>query len=623
MFGSGPEREPPHRAAPSAGGPTRFGHEGVVALPLDNATDTLHALAVELAGAADTAAVIEVVTAHCAPLLRASMVTVSTVESDGDTLRLMSSVNTPTPAVLAFDTHETGLRLPAGDALRSGEPVVLRSMDELHERYPSLADVDLDHNALCVLPLVRGDETVGVLGLGWCDAEDMTADVVELSYAVAEVCAAALHRAVGAEHPGRERTRAEAVLANVRSLQAVAAELAHTVDLSQAAAVVLEHAVTALGAEAGTLNVLDEDGAECTQIATVGLDGTEVAALTSWQVRDSSLARELLRTGLPILVPDSENLRRRFPDLVTPEPPQEAWATLLLTSGCRNLGIVSIGWREPREFASEDVSLLQTLADHLAAALDRHRLMSSNDALLTESTRVAETLQRSLMPGPLPEWPGVTMAAGLQPAELGTEVCGDFYDAFPARDGSLVVVIGDVAGRGVTAAGLTGMVRHTLRALARDMPPSEALSRLNRALVEASWADEPRLLTTAMLRLTRIEDGVRAEISLAGHCLPVVVRGRVAEHVGAPGMLLGAFADVRIGTATVDLSPGDLLLLHTDGVTEARRHGVEFGEARLLKLLSAMADPRPDDTVEHVLGSVDWYRTTAPDDMAVLVIRAT
>ncbi|MFC6238896.1 SpoIIE family protein phosphatase [Longivirga aurantiaca] len=595
----------------------------MVALPIDNDTDALHALSVELAGAVDAAEVVEVITAHCAPLLRASMVTVSTVEDDGTTLRLVSSVNTPTPVVLAFDTHESGATLPAGDALRSGQPVVIRSVDELHERYPGLTEVDLEHNALCVLPLLRGEEPVGVLGLGWCDAAEMTAEVVELSQAVAEVCASALYRAVAAAHPGHDRTRSEAALASLRSLQAVAAELAHTVDLSQAAAVVLEHAVIALGAEAGALNVLDDDGTECTQIATVGLDGTEMAGLTSWQVRDSSLARELVRTGLPILITDSECLRRRFPDLVTQEPRQEAWATLLLTSGCRNLGIVSIGWREPREFSSEDVSLLQTLADHLAAALDRNRLMSSNDALLTESTRIAETLQRSLMPGPLPEWPGVTMAAGLQPAELGTEVCGDFYDAFPAVDGSLVVVIGDVAGRGVNAAGLTGMVRHTLRALARDMPPAEALYRLNRALVEGAWVDEPRLLTAAMLRLTRLDHGIRAEISLAGHCLPVVVRDRVAEHVGVPGMLLGAFADVRIGTVTVDLSPGDLLLLHTDGVTEARRHGVEFGESRLLKLLSAMTDPRPDDTVEHVLGSVDWYRTTAPDDMAVLVVRAT
>jgi serine phosphatase RsbU (regulator of sigma subunit) len=154
------------------------------------------------------------------------------------------------------------------------------------------------------------------------------------------------------------------------------------------------------------------------------------------------------------------------------------------------------------------------------------------------------------------------------------------------------------------------------------MSPVEALSRLNASLVEAAYAADPRLLTAAVVRLTRTEGGVRAEVSLAGHCFPVVVRQRTAEHVGQPGMLLGAFADVAIGSVEIDLAPGDLLVLHTDGVTEARRHGREFGEERLLKMLAAMTDPRPQETVDHVLGSVAWYRTTAPDDMAVLAVRA-
>jgi len=597
-------------------------HEGVGPLPLAQATEGLLELTVELAGAVDPAAILDVMTARCPELLGASMVTISLLQDDGRTLRLVSSVNTPTPVVVAFDTYDAEDLLPAGDALRSGRPVVARSVEELHARYPTMSSVDLEHVALCVLPMQVAGTQVGVLALGWCDAAQLDDEVVTLAEAVATVCASALTRALASEGTHREKSRSETALASLRSLQAVAAELAHTVDLTAAAGVVLEHAVAALGADAGLLNVLDEAETTATQIATVGIDGSLLATWTTWQVRESMLARELLRDGLPVLITDLADRRERFPDLDVHALPQEAWATLLLTSGCRHLGMVSIGWDRPRGFGSEDVALLQTLADHLAAALDRNRLMSTNEALLAESTRIAETLQRSLMPGPLPQWHGVSLAAGLQPAELGTEVCGDFYDGFLAVDGSLVLVIGDVAGRGVNAAGLTGMVRHTLRALARDMPPVEALCRLNRSLVEASWSGDPRLLTAAMLRLTRTDGGVHVEISLAGHCLPVVVRRRSAQHVGRPGMLLGAFPDVTIGTAELDLAPGDLLVLHTDGVTEARRHGTEFGEARLLKMLAAMADPQPQETVDHVLGSVGWYRTTAPDDMAVLAIRA-
>lgn len=591
-------------------------------LPLAQATEGLLGLTVDLAGAVDPAAVLDVMSARCPEILGAGMVTISLLEDDGRTLRLVSSVNTPTPVVVAFDTYDSDDPLPAGDALSTGRPVVAHSVEELNARYPSLSSVNLEHEALCVLPLQIGGTPVGVLALGWCDAVDMTEAVVDLSEAVAAVCASALQRCLATDGSHRARSQSETALASLRSIQAVAAELAHTLDLTASASVVLEHAVTALGADAGLLNVLDDDEAVCTQIATVGIEGSPLEEWTTWPVRESRLARELLRTGLPVLLGSRKERSARFPDLDGNGLPQEAWATLLLTSGCRNLGMVSLGWNEPRTFGTEDVALLHTLADHLAAALDRNRLMSTNEALLAESTRVAETLQRSLMPGPLPEWHGVSLAAGLQPAELGTEVCGDFYDGFLAVDGSLVLVIGDVAGRGVTAAGLTGMVRHTLRALARDMPPVEALSRLNRSLVESSSSGDPRLLTAAVVRLTRTDAGLRAEVSLAGHCFPVVVRQRTAEHVGVPGMLLGAFADVTIGTVELDLAPGDLLVLHTDGVTEARRHGKEFGEERLLKLLAAMTDPQPQETVDHVLGSVAWYRTTAPDDMAVLALRA-
>jgi serine phosphatase RsbU (regulator of sigma subunit) len=88
-------------------------------------------------------------------------------------------------------------------------------------------------------------------------------------------------------------------------------------------------------------------------------------------------------------------------------------------------------------------------------------------------------------------------------------------------------------------------------------------------------------------------------------------------------MLLGATADPVVGVATVDLDPDDVLLLHTDGVIEARRHGTEFGEERLLRLLSALSDPTPGTVVDKVLGSVRWFRTTAPDDVAVIALRVS
>lgn len=586
------------------------------------AADGLLALTTALSAAGEPGEILDAMTAWCPVLLRADLVNISLLDAERRTLRLVSSLNTPAPVEEEFASYSVEAPLPSRDALDSGEPVVLRSVAERDAAYPQLAGVVVEQESFCVVPLRIRGEGVGVLGLGWTDATDMDAEVLALARTVGELCAAALHRALAAHDEVEARQRAESLLVRLGALQRVAAELSHVADVESAASIVLTSAMETLGAEAALLNLLDEDARVATLVAMLGIDDSRISGLRSWRVSGSMLAQEVLRTGMPVLLPDRCAQHERFPDLDDSGVRQQAWATVLLSSGTRVLGLLSFGWAEPREFDLADVAQLQALADHLAAAVERARLTSANAELLTERTRVAETLQRSLLPAPLPDWPGVVMAAGYEPADVGTEVCGDFYDGFLAVDGSLVLVIGDVAGRGVTAAGLTGMVRHTLRALARDMPPVEALSRLNRSLVEASASGEPRLLTAAVVRLTRTDAGLRAEVSLAGHCFPVVVRQRTAAHVGVPGMLLGAFADVTIGTIELDLAPGDLLVLHTDGVTEARRHGKEFGEERLLKLLAAMTDPQPQETVDHVLGSVAWYRTTAPDDMAVLALRA-
>ena len=554
-------------------------------------------------------------------LLGAGLVNISLLQPGGQELRLVSSLNTPSEVTEDFASYSVDAPLPTRDALRTGRAVVLRSVHERDERYPALAGIEVQQTAFCVVPLLSGGLPVGTLGLGWGDPAQLTDDVLALCDAVAVVCANALHRSLAAGEEAAARRRSDAALARLRALQDVAADLAHTVDLPHAVAIVLERVVATLGAEAASFNLLDEPSGTCTQVATIGLDGSAISTWESWRIRDSTLAQELLRTGLPILVPDAAARRARFPDLGDDGIEQEAWATLLLTSGETPLGMMAFGWREPRSFDLDDVALLQSLADHLAAAVDRANLMAANAALLEERTRVAETLQRSLLPAPMPTWPGITIAAGHEPAELGTEVCGDFYDAFLDREGSLIVVIGDVAGRGVAAAGLTGMARHTLRALGRDLPPPEALRRLNDALVDTTTDEEPRLLTAASLRLTRSATGLRAEIALAGHCHPILVRQRDARTVGEPGTMLGAVPHARVGTAAIDLQAGDVLLLHTDGVVEARRHGAEFGEARLLRLLTAMTDPQPAGTVEGILNAVRWYRTTAPDDIAVVALR--
>lgn len=270
--------------------------------------------------------------------------------------------------------------------------------------------------------------------------------------------------------------------------------------------------------------------------------------------------------------------------------------------------------------STDDRSLAEEFAALAALAVDNARLFA-------ERTYVASTLQEALLPAELPALPGLDLAARYVAAEELADVGGDFYDMFPLPGdrGSWAVVIGDVSGRGVEAAGLTGLARHTLRALSHDLSPAEALSRLNEVLFRAAEGD--RFLTAALLTLRppRGEgDGVEVTVSSAGHCAPILLRAHGAvTAVDVEGSLLGVFRTVDLAETRLRLDPGDLLLLYTDGVTEARgAHGM-FGEQRLAELLARCVDMSAEAVVDRVVEAVAGYRAgaAAADDQAVLAIR--
>jgi PAS domain S-box-containing protein len=259
----------------------------------------------------------------------------------------------------------------------------------------------------------------------------------------------------------------------------------------------------------------------------------------------------------------------------------------------------------------------------LALQLGRRAGMAVDNARLYEEQHlIASTLQRGLLPPALPAIPGLEVAARYAPMGDGVEVGGDFYDLFDTGTSS-VAVIGDVCGKGVEAAALTALARHSLRGLAQaDPPPGVALSRLNDAIVAERGLD-PRFSTVAYARLAREGRGLVATVATAGHPPPLVLRaGGGVEELGRPGTLLGPFREVRVHEESTGLGPGDALVLFTDGVTEARRDGEMFGEDRLRALLAGMAGRPPAELVEEVERAVvAHHRGPLDDDLALLVLR--
>ncbi|MCU1345583.1 MAG: Two component signal transduction histidine kinase, partial [Acidimicrobiia bacterium] len=212
------------------------------------------------------------------------------------------------------------------------------------------------------------------------------------------------------------------------------------------------------------------------------------------------------------------------------------------------------------------------VADRMLRRRDEAFLLADdNSRLYAEQRQIAETLQRNLLPQRLPTPPGTAVAARYWPAGVASQVGGDFYDLFPLADGSWALVIGDVCGKGIEAAALTSVARHTIRAAAQHLTsPAKVL----RWVHDAVLAFDPTTYCTACYGVLRLgPDGVpnRFEFALGGHAGPLLVSrdDDVPRSIGAPGTLLGMISDPVIVDSVVDLHPGDMLFLYTDGFTDA------------------------------------------------------
>jgi sigma-B regulation protein RsbU (phosphoserine phosphatase) len=251
------------------------------------------------------------------------------------------------------------------------------------------------------------------------------------------------------------------------------------------------------------------------------------------------------------------------------------------------------------------------------------QLVEARQRAEAESDRaraLAETLQRTLLPPALPTVDGLDLGATYRPAGDGSEVGGDFYDVFETGGRHWNVVLGDVCGKGAAAATLTALARYTVRAAAiRLQKPSEVLGMLHDALEQSGTGG---FCTTLFGRVTATPTGARLTIAAGGHHLPLrVTADRSIGTVGRSGSLLGILGPPRLHDVTIDLAPGDAVVLYTDGVIEARAGDEFFGEHRLRDVLVAAADRPAQDLADAVAAAaVDFQHGVTRDDIAVLVL---
>ncbi|MDQ0579470.1 SpoIIE family protein phosphatase [Streptomyces rishiriensis] len=283
-------------------------------------------------------------------------------------------------------------------------------------------------------------------------------------------------------------------------------------------------------------------------------------------------------------------------------------AVLPLPAKGRVAGVCLVGWDRPHEFVPEERSLLTATAALVGQALKRAHAHDAEQELAT-------MLQRSLLPRRLPELPGGTAVARYLPARRGLQVGGDWYDVIALSEDRVALVIGDVQGHSAGAATIMGQMRTAVRAYAIEgHPPDVVVSHANRLLVGM----ETDLFATCCYAELDMEEG-NVLFVRAGHLAPLLrlPDGTTEEVEVAGGPPLGILAEADFPMTSVELAPGTVLALVTDGLVEAADLPLDEGMRRTRAALAAADPADPGRMADELLGDAGRRE----DDVAVLLLR--
>jgi PAS domain S-box-containing protein len=418
------------------------------------------------------------------------------------------------------------------------------------------------------------------------------------------------------EMRGRLTEQLSAAALRTARLQQATSMLAEALTVEQVVEVITEVGRTAIGALRSAVVLLDPDSARL-RVVNDDLRNVPDSAGGELTLSSPSVMTKAIATRRPVLVEDPEDLRRQFEDELDIDPARVAasdersWVGLPLLAAGAPLGALRFSFGRPRKITEEERVFLEALAGQCALAVERA-------AMYEREHKTAETLQRSLLPDQLPSVPGLMLNAKYRPAK-NMEIGGDWYDAFRLADHRLAVTLGDVMGKGLTAAAGMGRVRNALRALALTDPrPAAVLGGLDR-LFTATEAEEQ--VTTVAYLVIDPETG-EGVLGNAGHLPALVLEAGCAPR----------FDQVEAGTPlgwasprqqhSFNLRPGSTAVFYSDGLVENRNRGLDAGLEELAAV-AARADAdvlaRPERLLEYLVERM-LAGHEQDDDVTVLVV---
>ncbi len=274
-----------------------------------------------------------------------------------------------------------------------------------------------------------------------------------------------------------------------------------------------------------------------------------------------------------------------------------------------------------KPFTEEDLQIITALANVAAAKIENSRLLeeSMEKRRLEEDMRVAADIQRSLLPASAPRVEGYEIAGSNYPCNA---VGGDYYD-FALEDGSLLLALGDVSGKGTGAALIMTVLRASVRAHWAEPEICEAVARINRTVCQNISLG--KYVTFFAARLDPATGFL--QFVNAGHNPPILVRADgTVQTLSTGGMVLGLFESIPYDDEAVELRPGDTLVIYSDGVTETwSPTDIEYGDERLAALVVSGRELSAEDLQRHILQDIERFSACAKatDDRTLIIVKRT
>ena len=459
--------------------------------------------------------------------------------------------------------------------------------------------------SLLGVPLIVEGKLLGVLHVGSLTLREFSEEDSTVLQVVADRVALAIDHARLFEGERLARADAEESLERLSQLQAVTESALAYLDLDDLLRTLLDRVVDMLGTDTSAILLVNDEGDALYARAAKGLE-EEVERGFTLPI-GAGFAGRVANGRRPIVIPEVKKGLVANPLMF--EKGVKSLLGVPLIVERRLVGVLHVGTLTPREFTAGDIELLQAAADRAALAIEHDRLF--------EQHRVAQMLQRSLLPTELPQPTGLSLAARYLPAAARRMVGGDWYDVLELPDGGVGVAIGDVVGHGIEAATLMGALRSALQAYAlQGLSPGEIAPLLARF---AQVAGSARMATY----LYGVVDATRNTFAFvnASHPPPVLVRpDGTAEHIDSKLLPpLGTSVMPGVEETRVTLEPGTALVLYTDGLVERRGERLVSRQQQLHDAAAA-APAEPDLLCESLITAMLDGEPPA-DDVAIITIQ--